>query len=194
MPKQTIAYLKGKFQTGMKPSQTDYADMFDSYVHKDDLAELEAILIDERINNYDEALKQVTAGQIDTLGDVLQVLSGFETTDDLAELLAAAGGAVTWGTVTGKPTALAVSWAEQTISVNAWQPDTPTSYEAGFGSASVVRSQLLGNIPNNKKVVIVDLFITKFVVDVKYTTMVHYVTDIAAVVIAVDPKIVLPVS
>lgn len=190
MPKQTIAYLKGKFQTGMKPSQTDYADVFDSYVHKDDLAELEAMLIDERINNYDAALKEVTAGQIDTLGDVLQVLSGFDTTDNIAALLAAAGGAVTWASVEGKPTGANVTWAEQTISMDAYLPDAPASPEV-ISSISIVRG--IGNLATNKRAVILDISVTQVQVKWEGVSWPSYpVHRIRSIVIGVDPKITLP--
>jgi len=37
MAKQTITHLKSRFETGDTPTETDFSDVFDSYVHKDDI-------------------------------------------------------------------------------------------------------------------------------------------------------------
>jgi len=50
MTKKSRAYLQAKFITAYKPTQTDFTDQFDSYVHKDDGA-LQAAKITANIIN-----------------------------------------------------------------------------------------------------------------------------------------------
>jgi len=189
MAQQTILNLKARFQTGKKPVQADYEAVLDSYVHKDDVAAINASLIDARINNYDEAIKAVTNGAVDTFGDVLKILRGFDTDDDVAALLEQAGGSVLWSNVQGKPTNLNVTWAEQTISVDLYY-NTPYGSIESVPSVSIVRG--IGLLAANKRAHIVDIFITNVPVKWLDGPSQYIVHRIRAVTIAVDPKITLP--
>ncbi len=188
MAKQIISYLKTRFLTGNKPNQSDYHDVFDSYVHKDEIEEINAAQIDARIANYDGALKEITPGTIDTLGDVLQVLGGFDTSDDLASMIAGVNGSILWENIQNKPGASGVLWNAQSISLDDRVSDGPDLVQPGqLMSKSVIRDY--GKIGVNKKTVVLDLVVTKFKVPVIGSGSIteSYATFIRSVTIGIDP-------
>lgn len=185
---RALEYLKNRFLTGAKPAQADYHDLMDSFVHKDEVASINATVIDERINNYDTDLRSVTVGELSSLGDVLLVLSGFTTADDIKALIDAASGEVTWSSIQGKPTSAYVSWDEQTISTDTYLPELPASPEA-IKSTRVVRG--IGAIPAAQKVVITDILVTAVQVRWEGMTQTFSVKSVRGVVIGVNPRISL---
>jgi hypothetical protein len=190
MALRAVSYLKNLFTTGKKPAQVDYHDWLDSYVHKSEVEEINAAIIDERINNYDEALRAVSPGSVDNLGGALAILAGFETTDDVKALLDAASGVVGWGDIQGRPENINVIWEEQTISLASYAPATPTSPEA-IQTISIVQG--IGNIKSPNKTLIVDIGVTNVSVQwfgVNFPSMV--VHRIQWVKVAINPKIQLP--
>ena len=189
MPKRLISYLKQQFSVGKKPTAEDYGDVFDSFVHKDDLAAVNAADIDERINNYNTALRAVTPGVVDTLGDVLQILSGYPANWNLKEKLDAAGGQkITWANVTNKPTNLTVSWTEQRLYLLD-KIDRPTSIPTSYTGKSV-RTLFVNNsnLPSNAKIVIVDLELLPVLVNWAMTTQSIMVLTVVAATIGITPK------
>jgi hypothetical protein len=190
MAQRAVEYLKNLFTTGKKPAQVDYHDWLDSYVHKDDVEQINAATMDERINNYDESLRAVMVGPLNNLGGVLQLLDGFQVTDNLKALLDAASGVVSWGQIENRPDALNVTWEEQTISLASYSPAAPTSPEA-IQTVSIVSG--IGNIKSPNKTVITDIGITNVTVQwlgVSFPSFI--VTRIQWVKVGVNPKITLP--
>lgn len=174
--------------TGMKPSQSDYHEVFDSFVHKDENEEINASVIDERIANYDSSLKEVTPGAIDTLGDVLHILRGFDTSADIASMLVGIGGEVLWENIQDKPGSVSVTWNVQSISLDDRVSDIPDPINPGqLMGKSVIRDY--GKIGVNKKTVVLDLFVTKFKVPVIGSGSIteSYATFIRSVTIGIDP-------
>lgn len=175
--------------TGKKPAQQDYHDLIDSMVHKDEVEAINATVINERINNYDTSLREVGSGSLASLGDVLQILQGFDTSDDVADLLAAAGGAVSWGNIQNRPAGASVIWDEQNISVDQYAVTTPASPES-IQSVSIVRS--IGALSVAQRAVILDIIITQVNVQwigVSWPTF--PVTRIRGIVIGKNPRITL---
>jgi hypothetical protein len=131
MPKQLESYLKGRFVTGNKPTQQDYTDWMDSYVHFDDLTSVNNLTIDARISAYDTTQKARNVdGSINSLGDVFYVLRGFSDVADVATLLANVGTAPAWDSISGKPETVTVTWEEQVVSLAVYAPDKPSAYES----------------------------------------------------------------
>lgn len=187
------SYLKTRFVTGSKPTETDYTDWLDSYVHFDDLAALNNLTIDARISQYDQSLRARNIdGTINSLGDVFEVLKGFSDTADIKGLLDAAGGAVTWGAVTGKPTAVNVTWEEQVVSLGGYTPGQPASYEAiqSKGCASFGQGALLQPAT---RFLVKDIFFSRLPYQVLQPSNIpsYYADRITAVVFAIGPKITL---
>ncbi len=183
---RALEYLKNKFLTGAKPAQEDYHDWMDSFVHKDDVEGINAAVIDERINNYDADLRSVTPGDLSSLGDVLYVLSGFSTSDDIRTMIEEASGEVTWSSIQSKPVNMFVKWEEYTISTDSYLPSTPASPEA-IKSTRIVRD--IGGIPISQKVVISDILVTAVQVRWEGMTQTYSIKSIRGVVIGVDPRV-----
>ena len=179
--------MKSLFLTGKKPSEENYGDIFDSFVHKDDVEVVNNAVITAAITSYDTALKEVTAGDINTLGDVFQILSGFSTSDDVKALLNAAGGTPSWGQVTGKPSTRPVIWAEQVISL----VNTPTSQQPANGYTAITTYSAVERnfTANGSKYVIVDIgFYNVAVLPYQSSQTSVVVSCLRSVTIAVDLK------
>ncbi len=193
MPQQFKSYLKTRFTTGAKPSQQDYHDWLDSYVHKDDLTSVTNIVVDSRINDYDQSLRARNVdGTINSLGDVFEVLKGFSDSANIKALLDAAGGAVTWGSVQGKPTGATVTWEEQVVSLGGYAPSPPASFEsiqirgcASFGQGALLQGA--------SRYLVKDIFFSRiqYVPSQPSNIPTYYADRIQSVVFAIGPKISL---
>lgn len=193
MPLKLKSYLKTCFETGSKPVQGDYTDWLDSYVHFDDLSSLSNLTIDSRISQYDQSLRARNVdGTINSLGDVFEVLKGFSDSADIKGLLDAAGGAVNWGSVQGKPTGANVTWEEQVVSLANYNPAQPASYEAiqTKGCASFGQGALLQSAT---RYLIKDIFFARMPYQVQQptNTPIYYADRLMSVVFAIGPKITL---
>lgn len=72
MSKQSISILKSWFQTGDKPTESQFADLIDSFVHKDDTIEISSV------NGLDDALSGFASQEsVDALTPI--VISGNTT-------------------------------------------------------------------------------------------------------------------
>lgn len=191
MPKQPVSYLKSRFVTGSRPTQSDYVDVFDSYVHKDDVATINSEIVDDAINSYDTALRSRNVnGPIDSLGDVFYVLRGFTDAADLQALIAAAGGSGTlsWVNVTNKPGNVQLNWDEQIVSLDSYAPAPPANVvsvpslaASSFGPSFMQQA--------GARFVVRDLFFSR----VAYTPQsgfapAYYADRIRAVVYGVSPR------
>lgn len=192
MPLKPKSYLKTRFQTGAKPSEQDYADWLDSYVHKDDLTSLNNLSIDTRINDYDQSLRARNIdGTVNSLGDVFHILRGFTDAVNVKEVLDAAGGAVQWAAVQGKPTTLNVTWEEQVVSLGSYTPTNPSTFEAiqsrscaSFGTGALLQGA--------SRYLVKDIFFSRL----QYQPLqpglpVYYADRLTSVVFAIAPRITL---
>ena len=148
MPKQSRSYLKGRFQTGMRPTSGEYGDVFDSFVHKDEAAGVSQSSIDQAIQAYDAASKSVLVdGVVNKLGDVFAVFQGFSDTRKVNDELK-------WSGLPGRPSEMLVQWTEQTITLGAvfnnqqYQrhvdvPQFPTSAAFKLGLQPTIRCQII---------------------------------------------------
>lgn len=187
MPKQTIAYLKSKFLAFMKPRAEDYADIFDSFVHKDDLEGINNSAVDMRINTYDTALRSITPGAMDTLGDVFKVFEGWPDNWNLKQKIEAASGqAVTWNSIQDRPASVEVTWSEQIVTYN-FNP-VGTGLPNNFIATGQSLKQLL-NLPNGTRTVITDISLSPYVLAVSGVNLV--LNKVASVTFAISPKISL---
>lgn len=111
--KRTIAALKSIFSTGKRPSQADYGDWLDSYVHLDNQAAVDGQVVDTKINAYNNSLTvRNQNGKIDTLGDVYGYMDGLpDSLGGLKVLL----DKISWPVLPNRPAQLALSWTEQVI-------------------------------------------------------------------------------
>lgn len=193
MPYKLKSVLKSRFVTGSKPNQGDYHDWLDSYIHSDDLASINNLSIDARITQYDTALRARNIdGTINSLGDVFKVLEGFSDTANVAALVAAAGGVVNWGSVQGRPTGANVTWEEQTVSLDSYQPASPASFESieSRGCASFGQGALLQGAT---RYLVKDIFFSR----IRYQPLQpsnipsYYADRLRAVVFAITPRIAL---
>ncbi|GAB3734887.1 hypothetical protein [Spirosoma lituiforme] len=101
--------LRSRFQTGKVPTQQDWDDFFDSFVHKDEQTAVDQQVVNTRIATYDTALKaRQPDGTISTLGDVFAAFEGYPDNRFLAIDLK-------WPNLQGKPASVNVQWTEQTI-------------------------------------------------------------------------------
>lgn len=109
MPKLTKSELKAIFANGRKPTEQDFASLIDSFVHLDQQVAVDEQVVNTRINTYDTALKAQSAdGSVNSLGDVFKVFQGYSDGRSINTELQ-------WAGIPGKPTALNLSWTEQTI-------------------------------------------------------------------------------
>ena len=149
MPKQSRSYLKGRFQTGMRPTSGEYGDVFDSFVHKDEAAGVSQSSIDQAIQAYDAASKSVLVdGVVNKLGDVFAVFQGFSDTRKVNDELK-------WSGLPGRPAEILAEWGQQqTITMQAvfnnqpYQrhvdvPQYPTSASFKLGLQVGVRAQII---------------------------------------------------
>jgi hypothetical protein len=191
MAQQLKSYLKGRFVTGAKPSQQDYSDWLDSYVHKDDLTSLNNATIDARITTYDSALRSRNIdGAINSLGDVFYILRGFDDADDVKELLDSVGGSPSWDDVEDKPTDVIVTWEEQVVSMAAYAPDKPAAYE----SIEIKSCASFGNGPLKQaatRYFVKDIFFSRIQYQPAQPSNIpfYYADRLQAVVFAIAPKV-----
>lgn len=179
MPKKTIAYLKSKFTTGLKPSQGDLWDWLESFVHIDALTALNNATIDARIDVYDEALRGVSPSSINTLGDILRVLTGMPYNYNIKSAIDSAGGVPSWSAIQNKPANVPVSWSEQVI-INNWLPTWD-----GVSENMPTRSfSTIGGISGQVQWVVKDITIQSFLVPVAGTSQTWHANRIASVTMA----------
>lgn len=77
---KTRASLKAAFSTGMKPTQSDFADIFDSFVHKDDKVDVTSTTGIYSIEETDQLLSAVIAGE----GNAVQFMQSINAISDAA--------------------------------------------------------------------------------------------------------------
>ncbi|TKT89464.1 hypothetical protein [Dyadobacter frigoris] len=187
MAKRTIAYLKAAFGLLKKPKDTDFGDVFDSYVHKDDLETVNNSAIDLRINTFNTALRAETPGAIDTLGDVLKAFTGFPDTGNLKAMIdAASGTGITWDKVTGRPASVPVIWDEQTATFN-WNAVGTGILPGTFAPAVSMKAYL--SLPAGVRALVTDISVIPYTFTVPGDTRVT--NKLASVTFAVTPKISL---
>lgn len=73
MAKQTVAQLKAWFKKGLKPTESQFADMLDSYVHKDDEIDINKVkgLVALLNKKYDQALGEALQQKVAELEECL---------------------------------------------------------------------------------------------------------------------------
>lgn len=194
MAQQTISYLKNKFETGAKPTQQDFADIFDSFVHTAALASLNNTTIDARITVYDTDQKQVSgSGNVATLGDVLDVFVGWDSAERLITVLDNIGGAPSWGDVSQRPERIDVVWDEVQVSVDTYlanNPPVPPNTSGQLLNPVSVAHQI-GGINAAKKTVIRDIKFTFFQVQVYGSSLQSIACRPNVVVFGVEPRVKL---
>lgn len=194
MAQQTIAYLKSRFQTGATPSQQDYSDIFDSYVHYNDLETANNTAIDARISDYDSDLKSLSgSGSVASLGDLLDIFVGYDSETRLKTVLNALGGAPSWEAVGDKPDRINLVWDEVQVSLDSYvaanQPAPPAS------SMQVIQPISLASLPGGpgieKRAVIRDMQVTFFPVQWHGSSFTTFAQRINTVTFGVEPRISL---
>lgn len=195
MAQRSKEYLKGRFSTGKKPSEEDFADLIDSMVHYSDLEAVNATTIDARINEYDTALKaQSGLDAVTTLGDILYVMRGVLADGDVQADINAAGGEVSWGTVTGKPVSALVQWDEYTFTLDNYSQPPITSYES-ITFTRIVEDNMPANVKTataGKKWQLLDVAISNVQIKMNDTGMIYPVSRLRSVKIGVNPRIAFP--
>ena len=91
MAKQTLNTLKNWFKTGLKPTQAQFWDMFDSFFHKDDKVPITSVdglqtEFDKKVDKGAIALSDVD-GLDDALSDINTAVEGKEEVGVAAELI-----------------------------------------------------------------------------------------------------------
>ncbi len=195
MAKQTISYLKGRFHTGAKPTQSDFADIFDSFVHSDDLEIANNTAIDARITDYDSNQKELSnSGSVRTVGDVLDVFVGWDSSQRLKTALESIGGSPKWEDIQERPESLAVVWDEVQVSVDTFlagnnAPQPPTNVMQLISPVSIARG--IGGVSANEKTVVRDINATFFRVQVVGSSLQQWTQRINSVVFGVSPRVKL---
>lgn len=184
MPKQTISYLKSIFVTGARPLQQWWHDVFDSFVHKDDVAVINQGVINSAINQYDSNLKALSAdGVVNTLGDVFKVFQNYSDTRSLHNELQ-------WANIPGRPTQaipLSYSAVQRIAFFNINGTDWP--YYTGSGSSVASERSLKGLAGVTTDVVIVDMFFLRYTINIAGQDV--NFTRITMVDIALNPRTVV---
>lgn len=128
MPKQTISYLKSLFVTGARPLQQWWHDVFDSFVHKDDLAAVNQSVVNTTLNTYDSGLRAITNdGVVNTLGDVFKVFQNYSDARNINNELQ-------WPNLPGRPNQIILSGsamqriAFSNINTSGWPATGGTSF------------------------------------------------------------------
>lgn len=185
MPKQTISYLKSIFVTGARPLQQWWHDIFDSFVHKDDVAVINQSVINSAINTYDNTLKSQSAdGVVNTLGDVFKVFQNYNDNRNLHNELQ-------WANIPGRPTqpiALSSNAIQRVVMSNVNLGDWPAT--GGTSSSRIKSLKQLLSITEQTPIVVVDMqLIRNSVVDTTSNTVI--IQSIAAIDVAPNPRTVV---
>ncbi|MEZ0611921.1 hypothetical protein ACAW74_25640 [Fibrella sp. WM1] len=115
---------------GKIPGAQDFKNWLDSYVHKDELAEVNAATINRKITAYDQGLRtESNALFVSTLGDMLKAFAQWPRGQRLIDFITSAG--LDWSKINNRPAAVALRWNEQIVSVD------PTS--TAFGAIGSYR-------------------------------------------------------
>lgn len=125
---RAISWLKSRFDTGARPTSSDFGDVLDSYVHISSQAAVDAQVVNQAIG---AALAGLTGrngdGQVNSLGDVFYVFTGYSESMNLSQKLAALTTAATWNGLPGKPQQLKIQWNEQVINCGTYDGFLPTN-------------------------------------------------------------------
>jgi hypothetical protein len=159
MPKKTISQLKSAFVTGARPGQGNFGDVFDSFVHKDDVATVNQSSIGTAIQQYDSQLKSQTSdGVVNTLGDVFRVFQGFNDQAKVVDVVNDLREKAKWGGLPDKPNNIALTWTEQTITMQSlWT----SSYNPVVALSSLPRN-IRAALPLNTSATIADIHYFRF--------------------------------
>lgn len=183
MPKQTVSFLKGLFSTGKRPTQQNFWDWIDSFVHKDDVASINAGTIGTAIDNYNNSLKAESPdGTVNTLGDVFKIFQNYSDNRNINNELK-------WGGIPERPTlpvALSYSATQRITFSNVSVGDWPAT---GGTSSSRIKTlkQLLNNISETTPVVVIDMhFIRHSILDTTSTTVI--LQSLSAVDVGINPR------
>lgn len=182
MPKQTISYLKSIFITGARPLQQWWYDVFDSFVHKDDVAVINQTVINNAINAYDNILKGETVdGVVNTLGDVFKVFQNYSDTRNLHNELQ-------WANIPGRPTSaipLGYSAVQRISMSNISTGDWPAT--GGTSNARVKTLKQLLGVAEETPIAIADMhLIRNSVLDTTSATVIIH--SLSAIDIGLNPR------
>jgi hypothetical protein len=186
--KVSIAALKAAFGLGKKPTEGDFGNIFDSFVHIDNQAAVDGQIVDQKLNAYAQSQQSGNAnGKVDTVGDLYSIFIGVDDKPGFIKtyILDKLG----WSALPGRPTALDLAWTEQLIttdmSVFDPQPSqTPTSANTANNPASSFLLAGLGKLPVAGSYLIKDIQIRR-----QWTSQPNaYMDVITAVKVAYQPR------
>lgn len=187
MPKKSIDELAAIFATGKRPTAQDFKDIFDSFVHKDDVEEINEMALNEALQDYDEDLKNESAdGAVNTLGDVFKVFQGYSDARKINDELK-------WSGIPDRPASINLAWTEQTINFTNYSAhfstfndatDAGEVFEVKFRTMNGLRIAALGT-DDGKKINIVDIIVIRR----KLSTTLAAIHEIRGVVVGITPKV-----
>lgn len=186
MARISRATLKSKFKTGKRPTQQDFEDWLDSFLHKDEQQAVNSQAFNQRLSQYDQDLRAITQnGTVDTLGDLLSLFQGWPEATKLVNAIASAG-QPQWANVQGKPTLVAVQWSEQIVSTDgvAFNPFS----QAGVFSQTRWLVSEVGALANAAAVVVMDMQVTRRFAGSGVDTG-YYIDSIQKLRLAVSPRV-----
>ena len=151
--KRLISYLKNKFQTGAKPTQEDFGDIFDSFVHLDNQQAVDAQVVSQLITAYNQSLTARNVnGSVDTLGDVFALFAGVDDNMSLKELFAK----IDWSKLPNKPSFAGLTWTEQFITTDI-STYNPLATTGTTGSGPTQRWLVSGVGATNQALIVLDI-------------------------------------
>lgn len=182
MPKQTVSFLKNLFSTGKKPTQQNFWDWLDSFVHKDDVAGINAGTVNTAIGQYDAQLKALSPdGVVNTLGDVFKVFQNYSDNRNLSAELK-------WSGIPERPTVpipLSYSATQRiTLSNYSW------TYTGGTSSSRIKSLKQLLNIADTTPLVVIDMqFVANLFLNTSSETIAVF--GITSVDVGINPRTVV---
>lgn len=178
--------MKERFRTGKRPTQADFENWLDSFLHKDEQQAVNAQAFNQRLSQYDNDLRAVTLNSsVDTLGDLLSIFQGWPEANKMVNAIGSAG-QPQWANVQGKPMLVAVQWSEQIISTDG--ADFNPLQVAGIFSQTRWLVSEVGALANAAAVIVMDMQVTRRFVGSGVDTG-YYVDSIQKVRLAVSPRV-----
>lgn len=179
--------LKTAFALGARPTQDDFWNVLDSYVHKDDLQAINVQQFNQRLSQFYVDLVALSgSGSIITLGDLFRFVQNVPGDWDLREKLLASG-TPTWANIQNKPTSMPFRWQEQIISTDT-DVINPTS--SGNTLTKWVVSEVAA-IGSQNRVMITDIQINRKLFGTSSTNY-FFVDVVTRVKLAINPIVELP--
>ncbi len=186
--KISITALKERFFPGATPSKDDFWNIFDSFVHIDNQAAVDSVIVDQKLNAYAQSQQSGNAnGKVDTVGDLYSIFIGVDDKPGFIKTYIL--DLLSWAKLPGRPTALDLTWNEQLITTDTSvfdpQPNmNPTSANTSNNPATTFLLVGLGRLPQDTPYLIRDIQIRR-----QWTSQPNaYMDIITAVKVAYQPR------